>query len=90
VRVEHDARVLAAQQRPQGALAGFNRLATQILAVELKQIEGAKDRSRTRLVPADKVKYRKALLIGDDRLAVDQARARRQSSDRRDGTRCSR
>ena len=35
--------MLAAQQRLQGALTGFDRLATQILAVELDQIEGAKD-----------------------------------------------
>jgi hypothetical protein len=35
VRVEHDARMLAAQQRLQGALAGFDRLAPQVFAVEL-------------------------------------------------------
>jgi hypothetical protein len=38
-------------------------------------------------VPADKIEHRKSVLVGDDRLAVDQARARRQSSDRRDGER---
>jgi hypothetical protein len=32
VRVERDARMLATQQRLQGALAGFDRLATQILS----------------------------------------------------------
>jgi hypothetical protein len=35
VRIERDSHMLAAQQRLQGALAGFDRLATQILAVEL-------------------------------------------------------
>jgi hypothetical protein len=87
VRVERDARMLAAQQRLQGALAGFDRLATQILAVELQQIEGAEDCGLARPVPADKIEHRKSVLVGDDRLAVDQARARRQSSDRRDGER---
>src|ERR1700730_5217363 len=41
VRVERDARMLAAQQRLQGALAGFDRLAPQVFAVELDEIEGA-------------------------------------------------
>jgi hypothetical protein len=45
VRVERNARMLAAQQRLQGALAGFDRLAAQILAVELDQIEGARTTS---------------------------------------------
>jgi hypothetical protein len=79
--------MLAAQKRPQGALAGFYRLPTQILAVELEQAEGAKDRGRAGLVPADQVEHRKALLVGDDRLAVDQARTRWQSGDRCGGQR---
>jgi hypothetical protein len=53
MRVERDARMLAAQKRLQGALAGFNRLATQILAIELEQVEGAKDRPMAGPVPAD-------------------------------------
>ena len=72
MRVEHDARRLAAQQRLQGALAGFDRLATQVLAVELDQIECAKDRGRARPVPADEVENSKPPLVGDDRLAVDE------------------
>jgi hypothetical protein len=36
VRVERDASMFAAQQRLQGALTGFDRLGTQILAVELR------------------------------------------------------
>jgi hypothetical protein len=37
---------IAAQQRLQGALAGFAQLATQILAFQLDLIEGAYDRGR--------------------------------------------
>jgi hypothetical protein len=87
VHVEHDARMLAAQQRLQGALAGFDRYAPQVLTVELDQIECAKDRGRARSVPADKVEDSKPLLVGDDRLAVDEAGARRQRRDRRSGQR---
>jgi hypothetical protein len=86
VRVEHDARMLAAQ-RHQGALAGFDRYAPQVLTVELDQIECAKDRGRARAVHADKVEDSKPLLVGDDRLAVDEAGARRQRRDRRSGQR---
>jgi hypothetical protein len=35
VRVERDARMLTAEQRLQGALAGFDRFAPQVFAVEL-------------------------------------------------------
>jgi hypothetical protein len=36
MRIERDTRMLAAQQRLPGALAGFDQLATQILAVKLR------------------------------------------------------
>ena len=42
---------------------------------------------RARAVPANKVEHRKALLVGDDCLAVDQAGACRQSGNRRGGQR---
>jgi hypothetical protein len=73
VRIEGNSGVLAAQQRLQGALAGFDRLATQILAVELEQVEGAEDCGLARLAPADEVEHRKAVPVGDYRLAVDEA-----------------
>jgi hypothetical protein len=65
VRVERNARTLAAQQRLQGALAGFDRLAAQVFAVELDQIEG------TGRVPlaADQVEYGKPLLVAGDGFA---------------------
>jgi hypothetical protein len=55
---------IAAQHRLQGALAGFARLATQILAVELDQIEGANDRGRAGPVLADEVEHCKHVLVG--------------------------
>jgi hypothetical protein len=74
--------MFAAQQRLQSALAGFNRLTTQILAIELEQVEGAKDRRMAGPVPADEVEHRKAFMVGDYRLAVDEAGACRQRRDR--------
>jgi hypothetical protein len=56
---------VAAQQRLQGALAGFARLATQILAIQLDLIEGAYDRGRAGPVGADEVEYCKPILVGD-------------------------
>ena len=38
-------------------------------------------------LPADQVEHRKAVLVGDDRLAVDEAGACRQRRDRRGGQR---
>jgi Protein of unknown function (DUF1345) len=44
---------------------------------ELEQIEGAEDCGVARPLPADKIEHRKSVLVGDDRFAVDKARARR-------------
>jgi hypothetical protein len=57
------ASAIAAQQRLQGAHAGFARLATQILAVQLDLIEDAYDRGRWAGV--DEVEYCKPILVGD-------------------------
>jgi hypothetical protein len=43
VRVEQDARMLAAQHRFQSALAGFRSGRRKIFAVEFDQVEGAED-----------------------------------------------
>jgi hypothetical protein len=59
---------------------GFNRLATQILAIELDQVEGAKD-CRRGPVSANEIEHRKAVVVGNDRLTVDQAGSHRQFGD---------
>jgi hypothetical protein len=74
--------MLAAQQGPQGALAGFDRLATQILAVEFEQIECAEDYTGRVSLAADQVEYGKPLLVAGDGFAVDYAGTRGQGSDR--------
>ena len=45
------------------------RLSFILLAVELDQVEGAKDRGRARLVSADEIEHRKSVLVGDDCIA---------------------
>jgi len=79
--------MLAAQQRLQGALAGFDRLAPQVFAVEFDQIEGAQGHGAAVLLPTDQVEYCKSLLVTGDGLAVDYAGVCRQGSNRRGGQR---
>ena len=55
---------------------------TQILAVELDQIEGAQGHGAAAPSPADQVEYCKSLLVTGDGLAVDYAAACRQRRDR--------
>jgi hypothetical protein len=50
--------------------------------VELEQVEGAKD-CRRGPVSANEIEYRKSVPVSDDRLAVDEAWACRECSDRR-------
>src|SRR5690348_1697698 len=75
--------MLATQQRLQGALAGFNRLPPQVLAVEFEQIECAKDNISGVPLSADQIEHGKPLLVAGDGFAVDYAGARRQPRDRR-------
>ena len=58
------------------------RLPPQIPAVELEQVERAKHGGCFAAVTADQVKDGKAVLVANDRLAVDQARGNRQLADR--------
>jgi hypothetical protein len=50
-------------------------LAAQIATIKLKQIERAKDRTRERTVTTNQIKDRKAILVANDCLPIDQARA---------------
>jgi hypothetical protein len=69
--IEHDARMRAAHQLGQLTLALLDRHPAQILAVELDQIESAEHCFVAMTHPADKFKHCEAVVVGDDRLAVD-------------------
>ena len=69
------------------ALRSSKRRAPQILAVELQQIERAQ-RHRTIVLPiANEIEHGQAIGVDRDRLAVENARAYRQGSDRLDNER---
>jgi hypothetical protein len=55
----------------EGGFANLDRLAPQILAIELKQVESAESYGVVVLPPADHFEYGEAPLIAGDRLAVD-------------------
>jgi hypothetical protein len=64
MRIERDTRMLAAQQRLPGALAGFDQLATQILAVKLRAGRKRKGMPPRWTCPQMKSKHRKSVLVG--------------------------
>src|ERR1700687_840698 len=59
----------SANEPRQLLLAMLDRSAGQVRAVELDQIEGAQHRGAAIARPADQIKHRKALVVGDDCLA---------------------
>ena len=79
--VERDAWSRPTQQSLEGGFANLDRLAAQILAIKLKQIECAEGYAVIVLPPADHFKYGQAPLVAGNRLAVHYARSRRQSCD---------
>ena len=49
------------------------RRASQVLAVQFEQVEGAEHGGSVMLVAADQVEHGEAVFVTDDSLAVDQA-----------------
>jgi hypothetical protein len=80
--VESDAFVWKPQQPRQPALSVLDRLAPDVLAAHLEQVERAENRTGVGGVAADEVEHRKPAVVGDNGLAVDHARLDRQSLDR--------
>src|SRR5262249_43610536 len=76
--IEDDAHMLPLEQFGEQCFAFLDRLAAQIAAVELKQIERAKDGTSECAVAADQIKNGKSVLVTDDSLAINQARANRE------------
>ena len=82
VLVERDAVVRQPQQPGEPALAVLDRLAPDVLAVHLEQVERTEDRAGVGPVAADEVEHGQAVVVADDGLAVDDARADGQRLDR--------
>ena len=73
VLIQCDTRVRAADHFRQHALAVFDRLAAQVVSVDLDQIERTEHSGRTVPAPADQFEYRKTIAVADDCLAIRQA-----------------
>ena len=65
--------MLLSEQPFEGQLAVLNGLAAQGLAIDLDQVERAECGSLTIPVVAEQLENRKAIVIAQDGLAVDQA-----------------
>jgi hypothetical protein len=71
-----------AQQFGQSALALLERRPAQVLAVKFDQVEGTEHGGVVVLLVADQVKDREAVLIDNNRLAIDDAGLDGQALDR--------
>ena len=71
--VERNTCVLAAQKPAEGAFANFNGLPAQVHAVQLEQVESAERHGVVLTAVAEQVKYREAVGIAGDGLAIDDA-----------------
>ena len=76
--IERNAWSRSAQQSLESGFTNLDRLAPQILAIKLKQVESAETYGAVVLPPADHFKYGEATLVAGDGLAIDHARTRRQ------------
>jgi hypothetical protein len=76
VFVEHEAGLGPPYEIGECCLAALDGLVPQVIAVKLDQIEGVKEDVPVLAAVAQPVKYRHAIPITGDRLAVDQARRR--------------
>jgi hypothetical protein len=83
VLVQRDAVMRQPQQPGEPAFADLDRLAADILAVHLEQIEGAKDGTTVAPVTADQVEDRHPAVVAYDCLGIDYARLDRECQDRR-------
>jgi hypothetical protein len=67
-----------AQKLRQGTFALLDRHAPQVLAVQFEQVESAEHGGGVVPVPTDQVEDREPILVADDGLTVEQARAQGQ------------
>ena len=73
ILVHDDAGLKAAEQSRQGPLALLDPNAAQVLAIQFEHVEGAQLGADVVPMPADQVEHREALVVRDNRFAVDHA-----------------
>jgi hypothetical protein len=73
VLVQTQSRKAPAQQARERRLARFQRLASQVLAIQLEEVKGVEEDMLARRLAPQPLEHRKPVLIAGDSLAIDQA-----------------
>src|SRR5215831_18423881 len=87
VLVEAQAKASFGQHTPKRGLAHFQRITPQVVAVQLNEVEGVEEYVLVSAVVTDEIERGNAVVIAGDSFAVDNARARAQTSQRLDDQR---
>jgi hypothetical protein len=69
--IQDQAQMRAFEQLSQQIFSPLDRLTPQVLAIQLEQIERAKDRTRVRTATADQFKDGKSVDVANNGLAID-------------------
>jgi len=86
--VEPDARAGLGHDRCERSLADLKRIAPQVVAVQLNQVEGVEEDALVSRLMADEIKRGNAVVIAGNSFAVDNAGARAQACQRLNDQRC--
>ena len=85
--VEPDAGAGLGHDRGERGLADLKRIAPQVVAVQLDEVEGVEEDALVSAVVTDEIERGNAVVIASDRFAIDDARARAQAGQRLDNQR---
>src|SRR5262245_34548955 len=80
--VEPDAAAGLGHDRCERSLADLKRIAPQVVAVQLDQVEGVQERTVIMAAVANEIERGNAVIIAGNSLAVDDARLRTQTGQR--------
>jgi len=82
--VEAQAKASFGQHTSKRGLADLNRIAPQVVAVQLDQVEGVQERAVIMAAVANEIERGNALVIAGNRFAIDDAGAGAQTCERLD------
>src|SRR5262249_5300874 len=85
--VEAQPKASFGQSAAQRGLAHLQRIAPQVVAIELDQIEGVEEYASVSALVANKIERGHAVVVASYRFAIDDARARAQARQRFDDQR---
>ena len=85
--VEAQAKASFGQRTSKRGLADLKRIAPQVVAVQLDQVEGVQERAVIVAAVANEIERGNAVVVASNRLPIDDARARAQARQRLDDQR---